>query len=185
MKNFESARTVLGLGIYELAGVSLRPFSKLDFGALHEILSASDEMTWERVSATQSYTRRLLEFRLKHYEEWGFGVLAVEHAATGRLLGQAGLQALDPDGERIEVVIFLRSDALGQGLGKGLMVAILDRCKDSGLSELYATVRPENARARSLVDAVGFSYIGDMNHFGMSCALWGLRLENQTTAEGA
>jgi acetyltransferase len=50
----------------------------------------------------------------------------------------------DPDGERAEYAILLRSDMAGLGLGPLLMRRIIDYSRERGLRELFGEVLREN-----------------------------------------
>ncbi len=141
-------------------------------------------MTWERTRATPEYSRQLLELRLKHYSRHGFGIMAIEDA-NAVLVGQAGLQVLHDIGrEQIEFVVFLSPHLVGTGLGTILGEYFTTLSRQCRLSEIYATVRPENAAAERLIRKLGFKYAADAVHFGMPCSLWRLGLEGPLPKNG-
>jgi RimJ/RimL family protein N-acetyltransferase len=177
MNDVDIARARIGLERRQLGRFTLRPFTPTDFAALHAILSARDDMTWERTAATPEYTHHLLEFRLRHYEEYGFGIMAVKDD-TGQLIGQAGLQTLaDVQPDAVELVVFLASTHTTGGIGTVLSESIIDLAREYGLGDLYATVRPGNTPAERLVHRLHFVQIGTAMHFGMPSTLWRLALQ--------
>jgi acetyltransferase len=64
--------------------------------------------------------------------------------------------AADPDGERAEFAIMLRSDMSGLGLGPLLMRRIIDYGRNHGLKELFGEVLRENRPMLKLADVFGF-----------------------------
>jgi RimJ/RimL family protein N-acetyltransferase len=176
MNDVGVAQVRIGLKRRQLGHFTLRPFTPGDSAALHAILSARDDMTWERTAATPEYTHHLLEYRLRHYEEYGFGIMAVEDG-TGRLIGQAGLQTLaDVQPDAVELVVFLASTHTTGGIGTVLSESLIDLARECGLQYLYATVRPENTPAERLVRRLHFVQIGTATHFGMPSTVWRLAL---------
>jgi acetyltransferase len=65
--------------------------------------------------------------------------------------------AADPDRERAEYAILVRSDLKGQGLGTALTHAIIDYARTQGMAELTATVLRENRMMLELAEQQGFT----------------------------
>ncbi len=157
--------------------LDLRPLTIEDVSELHAILSEREDMTWEGERASEEYTKSLVEFRIAHYERYGFGVLAVADP-QGRIIGQAGLQVLDETGERIEIVIFLASARVGSGLGTTLLEDLLRLLAAQGFGTVWATVRHGNERARRLLLRFGFVKDAETVHFNMPCTMWRLDMRH-------
>lgn len=62
----------------------------------------------------------------------------------------------DPDGERAEYSIMVRSDLKGQGLGFSLMSAILDYARSRGIMEVFGEVLRENVTMLRMCRELGF-----------------------------
>jgi acetyltransferase len=62
----------------------------------------------------------------------------------------------DPDRERAEYAILVRSDLKGQGLGTALTQALIDYARAQGIGELFATVLHENRTMLDLAERLGF-----------------------------
>ncbi len=176
MSDVELAAVCVGLNPIQVEQFRLRPFTYSDLGALHAILSSRDDMTWERLKATQEYSERLLSFRLQHYSDHKFGIMAIEDGA-GRLVGQAGFQVLhDLVPDCVELVVFLSAGAIGRGNGRKLTEHMTEQARRCGLTSVYATVRHENEPADRLVRKLGFRFVAEATHFGQACGLWRLPL---------
>ena len=74
----------------------------------------------------------------------------------GNLLGVARLHA-DPDYERAEYAVIVRSDRKGQGLGWALMRHLIDYASAEGLKELNGEVLSENTGMLKMCHEMGFS----------------------------
>ena len=70
--------------------------------------------------------------------------------------------AADPDNERAEFAIIVRSDWQGRGLGKHLMNLIVDYARARGLAEVWGTILRENTGMIDLVRRLGFAIRTDV-----------------------
>jgi acetyltransferase len=77
--------------------------------------------------------------------------------------GQDGAETLgvvraiaDPDNERAEYAVIVRSDYKGTGLGYALMRKLIDYSRVRGIGALYGTVLSENKAMRDLAETLGF-----------------------------
>jgi len=64
--------------------------------------------------------------------------------------------AADPDRERAEYAVLVRSDLKGQGLGSALMHAMIDCARAQGIGEVFGTVLRENHAMLALARRLGF-----------------------------
>lgn len=65
--------------------------------------------------------------------------------------------AADPDNERAEYAVLLRSDMKGKGLGYLLMKKILDYARERGIKEVFGEVLRENTSMLGLCRELGFT----------------------------
>jgi acetyltransferase len=63
----------------------------------------------------------------------------------------------DPDGEKAEYAIMVRSDMAGQGLGPLLMRRIIDYAKERGIREIFGEVLRENKPMLKVCQLFGFA----------------------------
>ncbi len=75
--------------------------------------------------------------------------------AGAETLGVARV-VFDPDGERGEFAVTVRSDLKGRGLGRLLMQHLLDYCAARGVSLVEGAALPENKRMQALATRLGF-----------------------------
>ncbi len=75
---------------------------------------------------------------------------------SGALLGIARLAA-DPEIQRAEFAIIVRSDLKGRGLGWRLMQHLIDYARHEGLAELYGAILAENTTMLRMCHELGFN----------------------------
>lgn len=64
--------------------------------------------------------------------------------------------AADPDGEKAEYAIMVRSDMAGHGLGPMMMQRIIDYARDHGIQEIFGEVLRENRPMLNVCDQFAF-----------------------------
>ena len=91
--------------------------------------------------------------------------VAVPPAETGQAGDGYGVVriAADPDNERAEFAVIVRSDWQGRGLGYALMVLIVDYARARGLAEVWGTILHENTGMINLVRRLGFTIRADVD----------------------
>jgi ribosomal-protein-alanine N-acetyltransferase len=161
------------------ARLRLRPFTGGDAPA-HLALYQDPEVTCQLgggpfVGAEiAARSRRAVEKFVRHWSEKGFGVFAVEDLATGRFLGQCGLNTIAELGE-IEVLYALERAAWGRGLATEAARATLAfGFGEARLSRIVAVTRPEHARSRQVMEKLGMRYERDVEVFGIHAVLYAL-----------
>lgn len=179
----------------ETRNLLLRPLAAADLSSLHAVIGNDPDMTWEKSSFSLDTTAQMLALRLKHYQEFGFGVWAVIDKVSDTLIGQAGLQVLGSSwqveqndllgisrqstvaqgGLPIELVVYVAKGRWGEGIGVEACTACL--CygfERLGLKEVIAITRVDNSGGRALARKLGFSFVREMVAYGfpvMFCAL--------------
>ncbi len=163
----------------------LRPLRAEDLTALHETVYADPEVTWDGLAHGLDETREALAGKLRHAEEHGFGLLAVEDRAEGAFLGWAGLQHLE-GGPEVELAYYLGRRAWGRGLATELARALVAHARDGlGLPRVLAVVRPENAASRRVLAKAGLQPRGRGRHYDADVEVWGLELAAPQPASAA
>ena len=131
----------------------------VEFGADHPGTVYYDEST-DRLSTL---------FKVK-----GSAYFVAEH--TGQLLGGAGIYPTEGLGtETCELVkMYLLPQARGKGLGVALLQKCIDHARREGYKNIYLETMPELALAIKLYQKAGFEQLtrplGQSGHFG--CGIW-------------
>lgn len=89
----------------------------------------------------------------------GYYLVAEDAAAQHPLAGYAGLLAPAGSGQADIQTIAVAPDARRHGLGRALVVALLDEARARAAEEVFLEVRADNPNARALYDSLGFTQI--------------------------
>ena len=158
----------------ETSRLRLRPLRPDDLQDLHDVVFGDPAVTWDGSAGTLDETRRSLDAKLRHFEEHGFGMMAVVDRDDGALVGYAGLQRME-DGPEVEIGYYLGRRAWGRGLATELAHALVDRAfNDLRLSRLVAVVRPENEASKRVLAKAGLHPEGLAHHYGADVELWSM-----------
>ena len=106
-----------------------------------------------------------------------------DHLAAPRLVMRsgkriAGWAALSPVSERCvyggvaEVSVYVAEVHRGRGLGKALLMALIERSEDEGIWTLQAGIFPENEASISLHQGCGFRLVGIRERLGQLNGKW-------------
>jgi L-amino acid N-acyltransferase YncA len=73
----------------------------------------------------------------------------------------------------VEDSVYLAPDRTGQGLGRGLLTALLDRCADVGVRQVVAVIADGGSDASiALHRSAGFSHVGRLTAVGHKHGRW-------------
>jgi len=81
------------------------------------------------------------------------------------LIGGAALLPLPPDGVDLEIGWQLDPSRWGQGLGAEAGHAVAHYAFESGLDEVFAVVRPANARGAATARKIGMEWVGETEKY--------------------
>jgi phosphinothricin acetyltransferase len=113
--------------------------------------------------------------RLARVQDKGWAWLVAE-AHEGTILGYAYfVQFRDRTAYRFtaEDAIYIRDDVRGQGVGKALVAALLDRAEAAGFRQIFAVIGDsENAGSVGLHASLGFRQVGVMRSAGIKFGQW-------------
>ena len=152
-KELESFVTVEGV---ELIIRPVRPEDEPQFQHLFTHLSPSAVRL--RFFAPKRYLGHPMAARMTQIDydrEMALVVAERGLAGTAEVYGVVHLSA-DPDNERAEYAIMVRSDKTGLGLGRLLMRRIIDYARDRGTGEVFGEVLRDNERMRRMCALFGF-----------------------------
>ena len=102
---------------------------------------------------------------VRHWEERGFGLWAVEERTSGEFIGFIGLMrhADWPEGEHeTEIGWRLARDHWGRGLAtEGALASVRYGFEGLGLERIISITLPENAASRRVMEKAGLTYRGE------------------------
>ena len=132
------------------------------FIALH-----TDPRTYEHAPATmpdEQECRRRLASYLLDWEQFGFGYLAVEEIATGRLVGWGGVR-LTMEPRTVNLYYRLAHDALGRGLGTEMARAFVAGVREELPDHtVRASIKRHNRASMATALACGLVEVGEKRH---------------------
>lgn len=149
----------------------LRGFRAEDLPAHRAAVDDDPAVTWAHNRIPLADSLRRWADRLDAWASDGFGMWIVEVAATGAVIGHAGLQRLDGTDD-VELGYYLGRAAWGQGYATEAARATLAYgFEKAGLQRIVAVVRTENDASRSVLRKVGFRHERDGTYYGAEASL--------------
>jgi [ribosomal protein S18]-alanine N-acetyltransferase len=123
--------------------LDIRPMMELDVPVVVEIERAAYQFPWSegifRDCLRVGYVCRVADVR---GEMGGYGIMSVG-AGEAHILN-----------------VCIREDYRNQGLGRSMLLFLLDRARAAGMYEAYLEVRPSNTAAFRLYHSLGFEQVG-------------------------
>jgi RimJ/RimL family protein N-acetyltransferase len=147
--------------------LALRPPTLDDLPVWHATFLDAEEVWYGAPRSSRDENRRKLERQIAHFAEHGFGMCAVDLAASGETIGAAGLQHLE-GGPEIEVGYRLLKGHWGQGYATECARASIAYGFDElGLDWIVAVALPENTASRRVLEKCGLIEIGLTHVYGL------------------
>jgi len=104
------------------------------------------------------------------------GRWAVEVAESGQLVGAVALLPLPPDEIDFEVGWQLAPGAWGNGFAAEAGHAVAHYAFESGADEIFAVVRPRNARGAATARRIGMEWVGETDkYYALTLQVYRLR----------
>jgi len=141
----------------ELLLRAIRPEDALAFRHMVEDRTGQEDRRLRSFSAIKTLTPQLCARLTQIDYDREMALVAIDPGAGLRdaFCGVVRIAA-DPDHERAEYAVLVRSDLKGQGLGRQLMQAMIGYARAQGLSEIFGEVLRENTPMLQLAEALGF-----------------------------
>ncbi|MGE5829179.1 MAG: GNAT family N-acetyltransferase [Micromonosporaceae bacterium] len=180
-----SERKVVGVVVYETERLVVRPWTHdgAELDRLYDIYSRWEVSGWLGANPKVLESRELAPAIVDRWLERSrpdqcFGVWAVQVRQTGVVAGTVLLVPLpDGDGE-IEVGWHFHPDSWGHGYATEAARGAIEHGFAHGLTEVYAVVRPDNARSLAVCRRLGMTPLGPTQRW-YGVPLEAFRLERQ------
>lgn len=145
-------------------------------------IAVMDDADWEQVRAVYlegiQTGQATFETEAPDWERWNAG-----HLPQCRLVARVketivGWAALSPVSSRrvyagvAEVGVYVASDFRGLGIGRALLLALVDCSEQHGIWTLQAGILPENASSLTLHKNCGFREVGRRDRIGKLNGTW-------------
>lgn len=140
----------------------IRKITRKDMGVLLTLMGKPEVMyAWEH-GFEKKEVRQWLNRQLARYRKDGYGYFALVLKAGGEFIGQAGLIKSVINGNESVKIGYILDDAYWH---YGYATEAARRClryafEELGLTELYCSIRPENASSIRVAEAIGMTPCG-------------------------
>jgi RimJ/RimL family protein N-acetyltransferase len=157
----------------------LRPMEPGDAEELHAV--HADPSTFEYIGSPPPASIEETEARIQRIrarlEDAVSGPWAVVEKASGRLIGDAGLQILE-DGPEVELGYKLGPEYRGRGFATEAGRACLAYGFETlGLDQIVAVAWPENTASWRVMEKLGMTRVGPGHHYGHDTLLYRITRE--------
>ncbi|HEX8136564.1 MAG TPA: GNAT family N-acetyltransferase [Pyrinomonadaceae bacterium] len=172
----------------ETSRLRLRMFTPDDLDALSLITGDAEVMKYLGVSGprTREKTQNTIDAILRHWQNHGFGIWAIDHKADRRLIGWCGLQVLEKTPE-VEVAYLLAKEYWNQGLAtEAARAAVEYGFNGLNLKRIVAIARPENVGSYRVMEKIGMKYERDAHYYNVDVVYYALERDQlQSEEDGA
>jgi len=144
-----------------LTNLTIRPMAPGDWPAVHRIYTdgigtgnatfEAEPPDWQQFDSGKLSPGRLV---------------AVAEATTDRIDGVVGWTAVAPTSTRhayrgvVEHSVYVAPAAQGRGIGRALLLAMIESCEAAGIWTIQSAIFPENTASLALHEAAGFRVVG-------------------------
>ncbi len=143
----------------------LRRWRDEDLGSYARICADPEVMRHLPATLSREESAEQMAWFVRHWEERGFGLWAVEERASGEFIGFVGLVHHDdwPEGEhKTEVGWRLDRARWGRGLAtEGALASVRYGFEELGLERIISVTLPENAASRRVMEKAGLTCRGE------------------------
>lgn len=154
--------------------IQIRSANKNDLESIREIYNQevlNGSATWNHTAMAISDMQTWFEA----LQEQNHPVLIAEHQPTGKVIGYANydqFRSIQGFYKTIEHSVFLHADYIGQGIGKQLLLRLMEIAKSQGMHIMVAAIDSENAASIHLHQKLGFIQTGYMPQVGEKFGQW-------------
>jgi ribosomal-protein-alanine N-acetyltransferase len=153
----------------------LRPPTLDDLPVWHAIYLDAEEVWYGAPRSSLDENREKLERQIAHFEQHGFGMCAVDLAASGKTIGAAGLQHLE-GGPEVEVGYRFLNERWGQGYAtESAQASIAFGFDEVGLDRIVAVALGTNIASRRVLEKCGLKEIGLTHVYGLEHVKYEIR----------
>jgi RimJ/RimL family protein N-acetyltransferase len=151
--------------------LTLRAFNEVDGDDMNQILMGKNVLRYfpSRSIPSREQVAKMIRNLLKHWDEHGYGLWAIESHPEGELIGRSGLQYL-PETDEVEVDFILGSKFWGQGFATEAAQASLQYgFEELGLDTIVGIVHTAHFASQRVLEKTGMHFTEAKDYFGMAC----------------
>jgi RimJ/RimL family protein N-acetyltransferase len=154
----------------------IRPMEAADAPDVHVMYgdpSAFEHIAREPAEDVDETRTRIAE-KVAHQEQHGFSIWAVCERASGRVVGECGLQMLE-GGPDVELGYRMSHEVRGRGLAtEAARACLIAGFDDLELERIVAVAQPENLASRRVMKKLGMTLMGLGHHYGAETVLYAI-----------
>lgn len=154
----------------------LRQFNDDDLDSYAGIMGDDEVGKWlpKERGLTREETKGLMDYILKNWDEYGYGIWAVTEKNSGILLGHCGLRML-PETSEVEVLYALAKNYWGNGYAtEAVKTCVAYGFESLKLERIIGLTKPDNIASRRVIEKAGLQYVRDAEYFSFTCAYHGI-----------
>jgi len=156
----------------ETERLRLRPLRPDDIEALAEVYLDPRVMRWIGANTREDVEQEVV-LQAGHQAEHGWSFWAVEERATGRMIGDCGLQPLEHRGPEVELGYDLHPDTWGRGLGTEAARAVMAQAFGPlAVERVVAVVKPDHVASQRVLEKAGLTRAGTRHAYGEPLLLY-------------
>jgi ribosomal-protein-alanine N-acetyltransferase len=154
------------------ARLQMRPLRHGDLDALAEIYQHPLVTQWIGPHTRQDVAREIAQ-HIENQTSRGWSLWAVEDRASGRLIGDCGLQPLEHRGPEVELGYDLHPSTWGRGLAtEAAREVIAQGLGPLDLERIVAVVKPTNRASQRVLEKAGLRHAGTREAYGEQMLLY-------------
>jgi ribosomal-protein-alanine N-acetyltransferase len=149
----------------------LRAFTEEDVDPMHQILSGEGVLRYFPPTdpLPRDRVHKMVLGLLRHWDERGYGLWAVESRPEGELMGRCGLQYL-AELDEVEIDFILGRPFWGQGFGtEAARASVCHGFEELGLERVVGIVHVENRASQGVLEKLGMALVEQREFFGIPC----------------
>ena len=157
-----------------MSAVQIRAANVNDLESIRDIYNQeilNGTATWNHTAMALSD----LQTWFKTLQEQNNPVLVAEHQLTGKIIGYANydeFRSIQGFYKTIEHAVFLHPGYTGQGIGKQLLLRLMEIARSQGMHIMVAAIDSENMASIHLHQKLGFVQTGYMPQVGEKFGQW-------------
>ncbi|ATO19022.1 GNAT family N-acetyltransferase [Acinetobacter sp. LoGeW2-3] len=157
-----------------MSAVQIRAANVNDLESIREIYNQeilNGTATWNFTAMALSD----IQTWFKTLQEQNHPVLVAEHQPTGKVIGYANyneFRSIQGFYKTVEHAVFLHPDYTGQGIGKQLLLRLMEIARSQGMHIMVAAIDSENVASIHLHQRLGFVQTGYMPQVGEKFGQW-------------
>jgi len=147
----------------------LRAFTREDVEPLFRLMREPDVLRYfpPTTPLTRERVEKMVDRALRHWDERGYGLWAVEARSGGALMGRCGLQFI-PETDEVEIDFLLGKPFWGRGFATEAAAAGLGYARSTlETPRVVGIVHPENLASRRVLEKIGMRFAEEARYFGM------------------